>query len=600
MAINYLIGRSPRAFEEPKSQVYRATHIEQGGEWQRSPLMRRSFISFTYGGKSIEDFGLIAITKEDRMNKSLYSEVHNLITTYDIRDGQYYWGTSMAARKIDLVLTTDGITEEQLNDFIYWFKPGVSRELILAEHPNRVLYARIAATPQMSMLPFEKPAKIKFNNKSYYTSTTLYKGDISISFISDEPYWKAINDFFPTYYADIENKMRKENLFLRRAGHDVYHKILEDPDFVKVIIEDHIPCAEQVLTSPILLGDNKMVSFDYSIVSPNDISNLPTGVNSHPLYNDNYIAEIDKLDTPLLFEGRTVTIEDTAEKEVTFDSNSSKYLFYSGTAPCKPIIQFTLKPQIDITRGALSSLYLKFPSNSYTKNNNLTGKDYDTIKIGNKEFNFTIPSVLADYNRAIALAYQFRFGAYNEAGPELVNERAAENLFKEMLKEKLHNRYVREFALKWNPNATLSTVPFFCQQVVNDTNSHHYYQNFLFYMTGLLMENTIDANSIYDVTFKFNSLTGEATGYFMLPTERFFADASQRFELVEINVGDMVRSPYLVIDQRNNFSESGLILEENCTELQFIHTNSSNPEYDPPGTIYSLKDFKIEYHNMYF
>jgi len=39
-----------------------ATH---NGAGDRLPLMNRSFISFSYGGKPIEDFGLIAITDGD-------------------------------------------------------------------------------------------------------------------------------------------------------------------------------------------------------------------------------------------------------------------------------------------------------------------------------------------------------------------------------------------------------------------------------------------------------------------------------------------------------------------------------------------------------
>jgi len=47
------------------------------------------------------------------------------------------------------------MTERQLDDFREWFAPGKERELILSEHPNRAILARVAAAPVYSFLPFE-------------------------------------------------------------------------------------------------------------------------------------------------------------------------------------------------------------------------------------------------------------------------------------------------------------------------------------------------------------------------------------------------------------------------------------------------------------
>ena len=71
------------------SQVYQATHEGQN----RLPYMNRSFISFSYGGKWIEDFNLIATVNGDRMERDGYSSFNDLTTTYDNLDGQQYWGT---------------------------------------------------------------------------------------------------------------------------------------------------------------------------------------------------------------------------------------------------------------------------------------------------------------------------------------------------------------------------------------------------------------------------------------------------------------------------------------------------------------------------
>jgi hypothetical protein len=75
-------------------QVYQATHDGSGNS---TPFMNRSFISFTYGGKKIEDFNLIATFSSGRLDKNGYSEFEDTVSNYDNLDGQYYWGTHYKA-----------------------------------------------------------------------------------------------------------------------------------------------------------------------------------------------------------------------------------------------------------------------------------------------------------------------------------------------------------------------------------------------------------------------------------------------------------------------------------------------------------------------
>jgi len=72
-----------------------------------------------------------------------------------------------------------------LDDFLYWFKAGVSRELILAEHPNRGIMARVSDPPSLSLMPFEGNTNLIISNSLYSVKTTLFKGDISLNFVMD-------------------------------------------------------------------------------------------------------------------------------------------------------------------------------------------------------------------------------------------------------------------------------------------------------------------------------------------------------------------------------------------------------------------------------
>lgn len=174
--------------ENPRTQVYMATH---DGDNNRLPYMNRSFISFSYGGKLIEDFGFITITENNSMQRNLYADFEDNITESNVFDGQIYWSTHYNANTLELALFTDGVTERELEEFKRWFAPGIARELILSEHPNRAIMARIAEAPQYSMLPFEQKVKTKLAGRELETSTTCYKGRINLSFVMDDPFWYA-------------------------------------------------------------------------------------------------------------------------------------------------------------------------------------------------------------------------------------------------------------------------------------------------------------------------------------------------------------------------------------------------------------------------
>ena len=166
------------------SQVFLATH--KGESYL--PFMNRSFISFSFGGKNIEDFNLIATMNGDYIQKSGYSEFEDIVSEYDVLNGHFYWGSRDTNHIISFLLATDGVTQSELEKFLNWFSAGKTRELILAEHPNRAIMARVQSAPELNLMPFEKKATIKIANNEYSTSTTLYKGTIDLNLITEDPF----------------------------------------------------------------------------------------------------------------------------------------------------------------------------------------------------------------------------------------------------------------------------------------------------------------------------------------------------------------------------------------------------------------------------
>ena len=176
-------------------QVQSAT---KNGQGKPLSILNRQFISFSYGGKNIEDFDLLAVFSNDRLDKGIYAPFNDTTTEQAELDGQMFWRSNFKAGQLSFDLATDGMTSVQLQDFKNWFQPGIERELILSEHHGRAILARVASTPQMSLLPFEKEIEVNIAGILHKTKTSLYKGDIKLEFVMDDPYWYGIKSYVET------------------------------------------------------------------------------------------------------------------------------------------------------------------------------------------------------------------------------------------------------------------------------------------------------------------------------------------------------------------------------------------------------------------
>ena len=465
------------------SQPYKATH---DGEGNRLSHLRRSFISFSYGGRNIEDFDLISTTSSDRIQRNFYATFNDIVSDYEILDGQRYWGTAFAPNSIAFVLATDGVSEAQLQDFRHWFKPGIEKELILSENPNRAILARVASAPILSMLPFELPITKEINGVTYTTSTTRWKGEIQLEFIMDDPFWYAVDS------------------------------VLTDltPDNLKVYIEDGIPTQSMIQTDCFLSNN----------------SYYADGAFTHPEFFDE--------------DGVIIT------SGISLEDNNTLYLYNCGTAPAKPTLSFVFTPIFDN-----NSDFISYPNNKYAKNG------LSTINIGSDSFSFTTPSILTAYNQAIEILNKFN------AGDSMVE-----------LKKALRNG-INEYYVRGRAAAICNAMLYGGENPYVDSNSalqEGFYDKFV----ELLQQGFIDENGITKPIFcSFNSIDGTA----ILKTEFNAAedkiDAEQSspsieeleesytFIKIEENVGDMVRSKYLLIEDRTLPSENDIIISSGCIPI---------------------------------
>lgn len=553
-----------------QGQVYMATHKDG----TRLPYMYRSFISFTYGGKPIEDFNLIATVDGDRMNKQGYSPFNDITSSYDGLDGQYYWGTFYQAKTLDIHLSTDGIDQRKLDDFLFWFRPGEAKELILAEHPNRAILARVSEPPELSLLGFEQVVDMTISGYTYPTRTTLYRGEIDLKFVMDEPHWYS-----------------KENLLGKKDG-DRYIDVWEDAngnevniftsqDALKILYEDGIPLGSMIQNN-MLLGNGAYASVEGQVISKvwevEGVNNVmddeiewsggswgqgePTGVGAR--------IEDNSATAPYLMGVISGAIIDATGNGITSlerhrgNDKNFGHFYYSGTAPAPTIISFTLTPTAPESNG-----YIGVPYNSHTT------PEYNTITIEStsiQELRFTTPNVLTSYNKAIEV---FTSKVSNDYSWEDVRQ---------SVRDEVRHRYVREWAIK-----IVDTM------IANEANRNNSTLNSMKTAMSYFLQ---DKNgSYYPMTFIFNSETGEATGIFSYRqiTSGAASDWSTYGNILlnqEEDVGDMLRSNYIIIRDRNYPTATGAIISWEVNGK----TQSHRIYHDVPVPLTNLS---ILYKNMY-
>jgi hypothetical protein len=266
-------------------QVHSATKNGQGDSLS---ILNRQFISFRYGGKNIEDFDLLAVFSNDRLDKEIYAPFNDTTTEQAELDGQMFWRSNFKAGQLSFTLATDGMTARQLEDFKEWFQPGIERELILSEYHNRAILARIASTPHISLLPFEKEVNVQIGETFYPTKTSLYKGEIKLDFVMDDPYWYSVN----TYIDSI------------------------DEESLKLIYEDGIPHV-QMFQTKCFLANNQYIEEKTVEVGKDEESN--------PIFKERLV--------PITNSG--IDLLEEKQKQL--------YLYYCGTAPSKPELSFDIE-----------------------------------------------------------------------------------------------------------------------------------------------------------------------------------------------------------------------------------------------------------------
>ena len=654
---------------ERRSQVFQATH---DGEGNLLPSRLRSFISFSFGGRNIEDFNLIACCEGDTMTRRAYSEFEDLTSDYDIMDGQYYHGTHYKPNTLSLRLVSDDLDQKQLDEFLYWFQGGRIRELIFAEHPNRAIMARVAAAPELDVLPFEKVVDINFGGQTFQTSTTLYKGFITLDLVADMPFWYA-----------------KQNLFVQdEQGNTLYggKSIYSDTDLMKealkISYEDTVPLAD-IVSVTMQFGEDYYASImdnstAYAIIAAqmNQVeSDTPPatweegvlGYFTVPGETEGKYyfwkgARTSRANGDVLgrIAGAAILSNDTNGVPVDIPSGNTDYkFFYGGNAPSPTMLSFDVSFEPTLASGSSTYLftngqftsdkiynYIDCFANTYAKTND---KEYSTITIKSeheKHFDITIPNVMMSWNKAKKIIDNIT--PYNPNGASSssdsgVTQYTYQGDLADTFRDQIRHPAVRAWAV--------GIINYLKMDEINTGNQYITEEGYitsqgLAQMKAILPiffmhpagEDIAGVNKneypIYrnerlwewnDAHFEFNAETGEATmdiyywwcsgiwnvvyqvlkesdytisngaspSTYRLGHANFRRGDNSKLPFRE-NVGDMLRSNWLLIEDHNIFDNNGMVSSWTNTPVgrQYSHYLTHNANA-------TLKNVKLKYKNMY-
>ena len=568
-----LTGQEVPTITIPQTQVYMATH---DGEGNRLPYRYRSFISFQFDDKWIEDFNFVAFIDGDRMQRNLTADFEDLTSSYDVLDGQFYHSTHFRTNTIHFVLMSDEIDGRLMENFKNWLSPGKTAELILSEYPNRAIMARVAQPPEMSMLPFEKKVEMNIAGVTYETSVTNFKGTVDVEFVMDDPFWYSIINIF--------GSVTKKN------GQEVYanqwdgsENFFNDPDklkdVLKIVYEDGIPLYHMI-ASPMLFGNDVYAASGGRLNSRivEEIGQEEYEANQNVDGYFYYTKRTGDSTMQLLYykgasigngtiEGAYMTTTETGNLQIVSGTENAVHLYYAGTAPAPIELKFTLDIQLN-SNGYVNSIASDLIP--------INGKSYNTItfeSISKQELHITAPNFITSYNRVIEIL----------ARP--INNRSLEDLRGEIRDEVRHplirayiTQLINPFDTSW-------------EALQEDANGQ-------LYQPGIELTNEILSKAKnnfiklflnrHSLTIELNTKTGEATGTFQY--DDLFSNNS--LQIVE-NVGDMFDTNYLLLKDRNTFDENMLV--NSWTEQHPDYSYKIYHDFSVP-----LSGVSIKYSNMYY
>ena len=165
-----------------------------------NPLYDFEFLGFTFNGKHSSEFGLTVVSPNGLYQENMFASFEDKTVDVSGKEGVYYFGTEIKTKEMSVQLAFDHLTSENYRKIKEWLSPKVVAKLIFDERPYKYYWVKISSQPTFSYIPFEEEIE---GDKVH-----IFKGDLSISFISHSPYGYCETSFLrevQIYNPDEEN-----------------------------------------------------------------------------------------------------------------------------------------------------------------------------------------------------------------------------------------------------------------------------------------------------------------------------------------------------------------------------------------------------------
>ena len=312
----------------------------------------KEYIDFSFAGKHISDFGLVAVTDSNRYRFASAPEFEDETSTVKGVWGQYYWGTSYKTNTYNFSLATDGMTERQFEEFKRHFRPGHYGQFYEDAWFDKYCYVRVKSIVEFNFVPFQQEVEMagaKFMSR-------VYKGECKISFVQDKPFKYAFQQVLDSKIAD-----------LARGGDNVEAAL-------RMMYHSNIPARDSwIKTQKCATGS----WFSLPAKNSTDTTNVFARADSIPFYNPSTVDSETKIEFTL---DRSITPINTIEWEPVYFNE----IYDDYTNDYAPYNTISVSDNISASATSLAD----------------TKRYIKTFKYG-------MPEVSSEINKAIDVAWRF-------------------------------------------------------------------------------------------------------------------------------------------------------------------------------------------------
>ncbi len=542
----------------------------------------KEFIDFSFAGKHISEFDMVAVSDGDRYSLDMSPTFDDETSTVNGLNGQYYWGTTFNANQINFKLATDGITEKQLTAFKKHFVPGKYGKLFVDERIGRYCWARVKSVITLNFIPFQEQKTIQ----GVIFHTNIYKGEASITFEMDYPWWIAEHNY-------IDSTAELDQSAIREAY--VNNVPISSSFYSNLSINSKLVVGQPDSIDSSILMDNKAYQDILIALNSKQMSSFITNGSNIIIGDPTYM---------LTREG----IAALSSYDAAADNDKTKDILYNASELASPV-SLTLKNQ-SITVSSSAPYYITYARDSI--NTPANERQYSMYFIRNYEekitnvLKYTNPGVFYNINKVIQLAYTYK----DSSSANLID-------FQDMLQEEIHHNRVLTWAARGlqfitnhselydSENGTFLSGNLTIYDYNGTAQSVKWYEYLNYWMLQFCAPATEKADGTIDITEQNNSvwdrngslgtiqlvIDGKTTQSSITYSSHSILSSLSNISNIEENCGEMILSEYLKVDGGSRLDDDLKIEPTSCYLLYHIK--------DTALTNLDKANMTIEYRYLY-